>query len=196
MIGYLRGIVRDCDAAGAVLIDVHGVGYKVITTPASAHEWQNATSEVEVHVHTHVREDAIVLFGFAEPAERKTFEVLLSAHGVGPSLAMAIVGALSPSALADAFESEDPDRLTVVPGVGKKTAQRLVLDLKGKFDPPTSELNPRTSTRRGGVTDDVRAALEGLGFSAQEASVATEDLDETLSLESALKVGLQRLASK
>jgi Holliday junction DNA helicase RuvA len=196
MIGYLRGIVRDCDTPGAVLIDVHGVGYKVMTTPASVHEWQNATSDVEVHVHTHVREDAIVLFGFAEPAERKAFEVLLSAHGVGPSLAMAIVGALSPSALADAVENEDSDRLTVVPGVGKKTAQRLVLDLKGKFDPPVGDLKPRTQALRGGVAGEVRAALEGLGFSAQEASAATEDLDDALSLEAALKVGLQRLASK
>ena len=196
MIGYLRGLVRDCDAQGVVLIDVNGVGYKVITTPASAHVWQNTTGDVEVHVHTHVREDAILLFGFAEPSERKTFEVLLSAHGVGPSLALTIVGALSPSALAEAVESEDPDRLTVVPGVGKKTAQRLVLDLKGKFDPPVSDSTPRPTPARGGVGDEVRAALEGLGFSTQEAAQAVQDLDETLSLEAALKVGLQRLASK
>jgi Holliday junction DNA helicase RuvA len=196
VIGYLRGIVRDSDSPGAVLIDVCGVGYKVVTTPASAHVWQGASGEVEVHVHTHVREDAIVLFGFAEQGERKAFEVLLSAHGVGPSLALGVLATLSPSALAEAVEREDPDFLTVVPGVGKKTAQRLILDLKGKFDPPVGEASTRILPQQGSVTSEVRSALEGLGFSAQEAVQAVDELDETLSLEAALKIGLQRLASR
>jgi Holliday junction DNA helicase RuvA len=194
VIGYLRGEVREAGTPGAVIIDVHGVGYKVLTTPASAEEWHRAIGAVEVHVHTHVRDDAIVLFGFAETAERRAFEVLLSAHGVGPTLALGILGALSPELLAQAVESEDPERLTLVPGVGKKTAQRLVLELKGKFDPPTS--TALTTTRRSGTSDDVRVALEGLGFSALEISRTLEDLDEALGLEDALKVCLQRLASR
>ena len=90
-----------------------------------------------LHVHTHVREDAIVLYGFAHADERRCFEALLGAHGVGPSLALAILSSMSPAALSTAVLEDDVDTLCLVPGVGKKTAARLLLELKARLDLPT-----------------------------------------------------------
>ena len=137
MIGSLRGVLADRPAPGEVIVDVGGWATGSRCRP----RWWPASgapgSEVFLHVHTHVREDAIVLFGFAHADERRCFEALLGAHGVGPSLALAILSSLSPAALSTAVLEDDVDTLCLVPGVGKKTAARLLLELKARLDLPS-----------------------------------------------------------
>ncbi len=137
MIGMLRGtpVLRTGD--GEVILEVSGVGYRVTVTPATAASLVGGTGEqATLHVHTHVREDALVLYGFAHDDERRCFEVLLSSHGVGPALALAIMSMLSPAALSTAVLEDDLDTLCTVPGVGRKTAARLLIELKSRLDLP------------------------------------------------------------
>ncbi len=176
MIATLRGTLLDRSLKGDAVIEVAGVGYRVNFAASGLARLGEIGSDVFIWVHTHVREDAFLLYGFSTREERTTFEILLGAHGVGPALALAIVNALSPSALALAVAGDDVDALTVVPGVGKKTAQRLVLELKSRFDLAdldTTVVVPRAAS---GVGDqraddpraDVRAALSELGYGADE----------------------------
>ena len=157
MIGLLRGAVVVRSGEGEVIVDVGGVGYRVAVTPATAAALVVAGTAVEatLYVHTHVREDAIVLYGFAHDDERRCFEVLLGSHGVGPALALAIMAALSPAALSTAVLEEDLDTLCTVPGVGRKTAARLLIELKSRLDLPDLSLSGSGSgaapgCRRGG----------------------------------------------
>ena len=145
MIGLLRGAVVVRTGEGEVIIDVGGVGYRVAVTPATAAALVVAgvrrSGEATLYVHTHVREDAIVLYGFVHDDERRCFEVLLGSHGVGPALALAIMAALSPAALSTAVLEEDLDTLCTVPGVGRKTAARLLIELKSRLDLPDLSLS-------------------------------------------------------
>ena len=136
MIGLLRGVVVVRSGDGEVIVDVGGVGYRVAVTPATAAALvvAGASAEATLYVHTHVREDAIVLYGFVHDDERRCFEVLLGSHGVGPALALAIMAVLSPAALSTAVLEEDLDTLCTVPGVGRKTAARLLIELKSRLD--------------------------------------------------------------
>ena len=143
MIGLLRGAVVVRTGEGEVIIDVGGVGYRVAVTPSTAAVLVTAGSGAEstLFVHTHVREDAIVLYGFVHDDERRCFEVLLGSHGVGPALALAIMAALSPAALSTAVLEEDLETLCTVPGVGRKTAARLLIELKSRLDLPDLSLS-------------------------------------------------------
>ena len=138
MIGLLRGPVVLRAAEGEVIIDVSGVGYRVTVTPATAAALMTAGSgaEATLCIHTHVREDAIVLYGFIHDDERRCFEVLLGSHGVGPALALAIMAVLSPATLSTAVLEDDIETLCTVPGVGRKTAARLLIELKSRLDLP------------------------------------------------------------
>jgi Holliday junction DNA helicase RuvA len=132
MIGWIKGNVRAVDPAGFLILDVGGVGYKVnvpqfmVDIPVGG--------ELELFVHTHVREDAITLYGFATDAERLAFEKLLGAHGVGPSLGLSILSVLGVGDLYDVVASENIDLLCTVPGIGRKTAAKLAIDLKSSID--------------------------------------------------------------
>ena len=138
MIGRLVGDLVDTQPFGDRIdscVDVNGVGYRVSMTPSTLRELTGMpTAKVTVWVHTHVREDAMTLFGFASRDERSCFELLIGAHGVGPSLAMAILSTLPPTQLRQAVATDDVAALCRVSGVGKKTAQRLLLDLTSAFD--------------------------------------------------------------
>ena len=145
MIGLLRGAVVLRTGEGEVIIDVGGRGL-----PGGRHARHGGCvgrrrvrrrSEATLYVHTHVREDAIVLYGFVHDDERRCFEVLLGSHGVGPALALAIMAALSPAALSTAVLEEDLDTLCTVPGVGRKTAARLLIELKSRLDLPDLSLS-------------------------------------------------------
>ncbi len=138
MIGLLRGPVVLRTGEGEVIVDAAGVGYRVTVTPATAAALVGAGSQLEqtLFVHTHVREDAIVLYGFAHDDERRCFEVLLGSHGVGPALALSIMAIFSPAALSTAVLEDDLDTLCTVPGVGRKTAARLLIELKSRLDLP------------------------------------------------------------
>jgi len=132
MIGRLVGTLVDFDGNRGI-VDVHGVGWEVFATSRALAAWSAEAGPVTVHVSTQVREDAITLYGFPTPVERQAFTVLLGVSGVGPKLALACLEALSVDALARAAESDDVVALGRISGVGKKTAQRLALELKGKL---------------------------------------------------------------
>jgi holliday junction DNA helicase RuvA len=138
VIGSLRGTLAEralrSDNQAELLVEVAGVGYRVLVPAGSAGRAGEVGGQTFLWVHTHVREDALVLYGFPSRAERACFELLLGAHGVGPALAAAVVSVLSPPALRRAVLDEDSDALALVPGIGKKTAARLVLELTPRFE--------------------------------------------------------------
>ncbi len=147
MIGRLTGRLLESEADGTVLLDVGGVGYEVTTPIGALGRATTAGEAVTLHIHTHVREDALELFGFASLAERSTFRTLLTISHVGPKLALAVLGALDVGELAAAVEREDVTALKRIPGVGLKTAQRIALELKGKLGAVAAESLTRRPTK-------------------------------------------------
>jgi Holliday junction DNA helicase RuvA len=191
VIGSLRGIVLDRLPPAEVLLEVGGVGYRVTVTPGVLAAGTPG-QRLFLHVHTHVREDAIVLYGFPAADERRCFEALLGAHGVGPALAMAILSALSPEALRRAVGTDDADALTAVPCVGRKTAARLLLELQSRLDLPADELSVVVAGL--GPHAEVRAALAGLGYGADEVRDVLRALPEAGSVEELLTSALRQMA--
>jgi Holliday junction DNA helicase RuvA len=166
VIGSLRGRVLERIDESAVLLEVAGVGYVVHVTPRTLAELE-PTTEAFLHVHHHLRDDAETLFGFLGREERRTFDVLIETNGIGPTLAMAVLATYSPRALVDIVLRGDLAGLTAVSGVGKKTAERLLLELKDRLNLPTID-EPRPAGERGGGMSDVRDALAGLGYDENE----------------------------
>ncbi|MDQ3570642.1 MAG: Holliday junction branch migration protein RuvA [Actinomycetota bacterium] len=197
MIGSLRGVVLERlpgpGGQGELLLEVGGVGYRV-TVAASAVASADIGEPLFLHVHTHVREDAIVLYGFATREERGCFEALIAAHGVGPALALAVISVLSPVGLRRALAGGDVDALTAVPGVGRKTAARLLIDLKPRFDLGDDNL-VASSDGHDAVRSEVRAALSGLGYGPDEIRQAVADLDPVAGAEEQVRSALRHLAS-
>jgi holliday junction DNA helicase RuvA len=197
MIGSLRGVLLDRFTSGEALVEVGGVGYRVVLAPTSVAGLGEPGDPVFLHIHTHVREDAIVLYGFPAAQERHCFEALIGAHGVGPALALAILSAHSPLSLARALATDDVDALTLVPGVGKKTAARLLVELKAKLDIDldVSLVAVGSSAAPQTPVAEVRAALAGLGYGADEVRVATQGLPDDGAVEDLLKSALRQLAT-
>lgn len=179
MIGFLRGqVVR---ATGEqVVVDVSGVGY-LISIPATAREKVGPVgSQVELHVHTHVREDQLALFGFSTPEELELFELLIQVDGVGPKVGLAILSSASIEVLKRAILSEDVGPIRRAPGVGPRTAQKVIIDLRPKLEAEAAVLAvPRAAALIGDgeVPRQVETALRGLGFSAQQARQGVEAVD-------------------
>jgi holliday junction DNA helicase RuvA len=206
MIGLLRGPVLMRTGEGEVIVDVAGVGYRVTVTPGTAATLvASGTGAVAtLHVHTHVREDAIVLYGFAHDDERRCFEVLLGSHGVGPALALAIMAVLSPAALSTAVLEDDLDTLCSVPGVGRKTAARLLIELKSRLDLPDLSVDRAGAARPGGDQGvasrtsraEARAALSELGYAPDEIRGALDGLRDDVGVEEMLRLALRELASR
>lgn len=196
MIGWLRGHVIARTAESELLLDVGGVGYRVSVLPQLLARSGIDGDELALHVHTHVREDAIVLYGFDSTEARRCFEALIGAHGVGPALAMAVLSTLSPSDLVRAVLEEDLDVLCAVPGVGRKTAARLVLDLRTRLSVP--ELPDRALPGSAGsppaARHEVRAALTELGYGPEEIRRALTEVPEEGAVEDLLRRALQELA--
>ncbi len=182
MIGSLRGLVLEVLGSSEMLVEVGGgVGYRV-ALPSSALAGIGVGSQVFLHVHTHVREDAIVLYGFTERAGRECFESLIAAHGVGPALALAILSVHNPAELTRAVLAGDSAALTLVPGVGPKTAARLLIDLEPRFsrlglDPAGKGSEPGPGPGSGSALGEVRAALASLGYGFDEVRAAIAALD-------------------
>lgn len=198
MIGSLRGTLLDRSLTGEVLIEVGGVGYRVQAGPATSARLGDPGAEVFAWIHHHVREDADTLYGFASKDERDAFEALLGAHGVGPALAMAILSVHPPANLARVLADDDVAALCLVPGVGKKTAARLLIELKAKLDVPLGDVVPTGPGAASGapgpsVRADVRDALAELGYGPEEIAEATRELPDG-DAGSLLKEALRRLA--
>jgi holliday junction DNA helicase RuvA len=190
VIGSLRGSVLERLDDGRVLVEVGGVGYLVTVTPRTLAELE-PTSPVFLYIHHHIREDAQTLFGFLRRDERAAFDVLIATHGIGPALAVAILGTHSPTALVDIVAGNDLGALTLVPGVGKKTAERLLVELRNRLNLPM--LDPMTTGASTTTIGNVREALSGLGYGSEEIREAMRDLPESASAEALLRDALRLL---
>ena len=183
MIGRLTGIIVDQTLDGACVIDVQGVGYEVFVPLGALGRLSSSSGPTTLHVHTHVREDAIILYGFASQIDRSAFRVLTSVSGIGPKLALGILSSMNASELADAIRRGDKARFKGVSGVGPKLVSRLVLELKDKLDfasgtdasAPASR--PKPSPQYDGALATVHAALVQMGFRAGEAEQAVAKIE-------------------
>jgi Holliday junction DNA helicase RuvA len=175
VIAYLRGQILS-KAPNAVVLDCNGVGYELAISVATYTELRDLGAEARLHVHTHVREDALLLFGFAEAAEKRLFEKLLTISGIGPKLAITVLSGISAERLVGAIRSGDHATLTKIPGIGKKTAERVVLELKDKLDDMAGVLTPQPDAppSLGATADDVLSALINLGYPRAVAQKAVE----------------------
>jgi len=187
MIGRLRGVVAEKSPEG-VLLDVAGVGYEMAVPPRALVELPGIGDEAVLHTHLHVREDAMALFGFSTEDQRDLFRLLLGISGVGPKVALAILGTMTPDDLRRAVLTDDAAALTAVPGIGKRSAQKLLLELRPKLEVPDTELAPSNSPLA-----EVRSALEGLGYQGDEIRMALAELPEGAEVESLLRTALQTL---
>lgn len=185
MIARLRGTVAARTPAGLV-VDVGGVGYLVAATPR-VHA--RVGEETTVETYLHVREDTLQLYGFATADERELFELLLGVSGVGPKVALAIVSGSTPDELRRAIVRDDTARFEAIPGIGRKTAQRVVLELKEKLDAGAA-----VPTAAGAMSLLAREALVELGWSLPDAERALAGVDEALPVEEQVRAALRRAA--
>jgi len=192
MIAFLSGRVAS-KGAGFALIEVAGIGYRLAMSTSSLSALPAVGDTVIVHTHMHVREDEISLFGFESEAEKAAFELLITVSGVGPKVALATLSALSADELSAAVTAEDVATISGVPGIGKKTAQRIILDLKDKLG--AGELGAAAASARGAgaALAEATDALLAMGFSSAEAAAALKGADGAASASALLKHALQRL---
>jgi len=174
VIAHIRGVILS-KAPNAVVVECGGVGYELAISVATFTDLREPGAEARLHVYTHVREDALALFGFSEAQEKRLFEKLLTISGIGPKLAITVLSGISAERLVGAIRSGDHATLTKIPGIGKKTAERVVLELKDKLD-DMAGLVPEAAAAPslGAVADDVLSALVNLGYPRQVAQKAVE----------------------
>ena len=189
MIGRLRGLVA-ARASASVLLEAGGVGYEIAVTPRDLASLPELGEEAVLHTHMAVREDKIALYGFGAEQSRDLFRVLVGCSGVGPALAMGILGALTTEEIRRAVATDDLDALTVAPGVGKRKAEKIILELRPKLGAL------ETSARSGSGLAPVREALEGLGYSPSEIRLALEDASAEESVEEQVRRALQVLSGR
>ena len=189
MIGRIRG---EFVAAGAdtVTVDVGGVGYEIAVTGRTFLELPGVGSEIVLHTHLHVREDQLALFGFTTADDRDLFRLLMGVSGVGPKVGLAILATMTADDLRRVVATDDAAALTAVPGIGKRSAQKLLLELRPKLDVPDGEL------QASGPLGEVRTALEGLGYQSDEISSVLRDFPSDLPIEELLKRSLQALGKR
>ena len=198
MIAYLRGRVVD-KQPNRVIIDIQGVGYDVHVPLSTFYEIGEEGSEASLHVYTHVREDALQLYGFLTTLERQLFERLITISGIGPKLAIAALSGMDPRELLLAVQRADVARLTSIPGVGKKTAERIVLELKDRLAQlviSTAADAPQAPTGPDRLRADVLSALQNLGYHRPQAEKAIESAVTSMTdptFEDALKSALREL---
>ena len=191
MIGFLDGTVAGRTLDGC-LLDVNGVGYRLACSATTSSALPPQGHRMRLFTHVHVREDALALFGFASEAEQHLFELLIGVNGVGPKVALQVCSAFSPEALKKALVTDDVAGISSVPGIGKKTAQRIVLDLKEKMDLPDLEI---VGSGRDTLAT-ARSALENLGYSAGDVRVALAEVapPDTERVEDVVRSALKVLA--
>jgi len=200
MIGYIKGQLLQ-KKPNVLLVDVHGVGYEVFIPLTSFYELPAEGNEVSLRIHTHVREDALTLFGFHTQREKDLFLKLISISGIGPKLAIAILSGAQVEELAQAIAEGNLVRLTAIPGVGRKTAERLVLELKSQITPFLLHEQVESAKQSGApspLQEDILSALVNLGYpraAAEKAlSVVLRSAECERTFEEVLRNTLRRLA--
>ena len=194
MIGRLQGVVLAKQPPG-VLIDVLGVGYELEVPMSTFCDLPPLNAAVVLHTHLVIRDDAHLLFGFGTLAERNAFRLLLRVAGVGPKLALALLSGLSVGELAAVVARQEAGRLTRIPGVGKKTAERLLLELRDKFgDADFGAAGAPAITAAGAAQHDVANALTALGYNNKEIARALKDLPDGIAVEEAIRRSLRLLS--
>jgi holliday junction DNA helicase RuvA len=193
MIGSLRGAVLERNVDGTVLLEVGGVGYLVAVSTRVLAELEPGTA-VFLYVHHHIREDAQTLFGFTSRDDRQTFQVLIATHGIGPALAMAILATHPPAALFDVVANNDVAALTLVPGIGKKTAERLIVELRDRLSVPV--LDGAGTSGSASAVADVRDALAGLGYGTDEIRDVLRELPSDADSATLLRDALKSLGAR
>src|SRR5438874_13573485 len=197
MIGQLRGRLAD-KRPNQVMVDVGGVGYLVAVPLSTYAALGELHTEVTLLIHTHVREDALALYGFLSSREKHFFELLLGASGVGPSLALKILSGMSVEELVPAIRTGDVARLTKIPGVGRKTAERMVVELKDKLEAVAVESEKPAVASPAGVQADVVSALVNLGYdtrAAEDAAAEAKREAGASNFEKLLRAALQSLSA-
>jgi holliday junction DNA helicase RuvA len=189
VIGLLRG-TRMASTSDTVLIDTGGVGYEVSVATRTLTDLPGVGFEVVLHTHLHVREDQMALFGFTTADDRDLFRLLLGIPGIGPRVGLAILSTMGADDLRRVVTTDDVGALTVVPGIGKRSAQKLLLELRPKLAVADSEL--QTS----GPLSEVRGALEGLGYQSDEIGEALRQLPADLPVEELLRQSLRSLGRR
>jgi Holliday junction DNA helicase RuvA len=201
MIGHLRGQLAE-KRPSQVIVDVGGVGYQVAVPLSTFYALGELRENVTLLIHTHLREDSISLYGFLTSREKQFFELLLSASGVGPVLALKILSGMSVDELVPAIRKGDLPRLTRIPGVGRKTAERIVVELRDKLAAMETAQPERGGASRGGtpLEDDLISALLNLGYDSRSAEKAVKDAQSSqesgpdASFEALLRASLQQLS--
>ena len=199
MIGWLNGQIVDKHQAGKLVLDVNGVGYDVETSLNTFFQLETNHQAVGLHIHTVVREDALLLYGFLDKQERSLFRALIKVNGVGPKMAMAILSSISPNEFIQCIHQENATLLTKLPGIGKKTAERLVVEMRDsikQFGEATSgSLQKPVNIMRS--QDEAISALEALGYKPQEATKVVNKIDNgSKSCEQLIREALQILATR
>ena len=195
MIAHLRGklLVKHPNQA---IVETAGVGYDVTITVPTFSDLPAIGADVALHIHTHVREDVIALYGFLRPSEKALFEKLLTVSGIGPKLAITILSGMAADEMVGSIRGNDVARLTRIPGIGKKTAERMVLELRDKL-PPVSPSEPAVVHATGTVEEDVLSALVNLGYQravAEKNLAAIAKDDDKKNFDQMFRAALSRLS--
>jgi Holliday junction DNA helicase RuvA len=199
MIAQIRGQLVE-KRPGAVVVETQGIGYQLFVSLSTFYDLPEANQGVRLHTYTHVREDLLQLFGFSTVLEKEIFQILIGVSGIGPKLALNILSGIAPAELISSLQAEDVARLTTIPGVGRKTAERLVFDLKEKIRKIAvrDEAPKEEKKKKDQVVEDVVSALVNLGYRKNHAEAVVEQVwrqRPEASLEEVLKASLRALAA-
>lgn len=198
MIGWLSGYIIDKQQPGKIVLNVNGVGYDLEISLTTFFQIESKSEQVSLHVHTVVREDAFLLYGFGNQEERSLFRALIKVNGVGPKMAIAILSSIAPDDFVQCIQQQNTALLTKLPGIGKKTAERLVVEMKDSIHSFSPSLRADAlSVPRMSQQEEAISALEALGYRHQEAATLIRKFDDgQQSCEQLIRLALQSLASK
>lgn len=199
MIAQIRGHLIH-KSPGAIIVETNGIGYQLFVSLSTFCDLPETQQNVVLHTHTHVREDLLQLYGFSTPLEKELFQLLIGVSGIGPKLAINILSGISPPELVRSLSAGDMARLVSIPGVGRKTAERMLLDLQEKAQKVQARgALPRVDLRPAdGITEDVVSALVNLGYKKNQAEKAVESVlrqAPEITLEKALRESLKVLSA-
>lgn len=196
MIGWLRGHILDKSQPGKLVLDVNGVGYDIETSLQTFFQVESEKGPLGLHIHTLVREDALILFGFLDKQERTLFRMLIKVNGVGPKMAIAILSSINPFEFIQCIKQSNALLLTKLPGIGKKTAERLIIEMKDSigqctgFESNMSFQNIMPPT----IEEEAICALEALGYKKNEAAAVVKKVEGASTCEQIIRQALQHLS--